>query len=96
MKIFFSKRAEEKYASTLDYLRENFGETATAVFKQKAADFIELLSGFPEMGVIEVETKKIRSFLLTKQTRVFYCIKKDKIIILTFFNTYQSPKKRPK
>jgi plasmid stabilization system protein ParE len=96
MKVFFSKRAEEKYASTLDYLRENFGETATKVFKQKAADFIKLLGSFPEMGLVEVESKKIRSFLLTKQTRVFYRITNDKIIILTFFNTYQSPKKKPK
>jgi plasmid stabilization system protein ParE len=96
MKVFFSKRAEEKYASTLDYLRENFGEAATKVFKQKAADFIQLLGAFPEMGILEVESKSIRSFLLTKQTRVFYRIKKDRIIILTFFNTYQSPKRKPK
>ena len=33
MKIFFTKRAEKKYGSVIEYLNENFGETVTRVFK---------------------------------------------------------------
>jgi len=48
------------------------------------------------MGVLEVQNKEIRSFLLTPQTRIFYRIEKEHIMILTFFDTRQNSSKRPK
>jgi len=52
------------------------------------------LENYPEIGVVEVDDKQIRGFQLTKQTRVFYRIKGERIIILTFFDVRQHPNKK--
>ena len=65
-------------------------------FEQKMVDFLDLLEDFPEIGVVEVIEKQIRGFQLTKQTRIFYRIKGERIIILTFFDVRQDPKKKPR
>jgi len=96
MQIFFTKRAETNYRDIKEYLTRKWGNAVTDVFEQKTADFlIFLLKNFPELGTEEVPEKQIRAFQLTKQTRVFYRLKKDKIIILMFFDVRQDPQKRP-
>lgn len=57
---------------------------------------ITLLEEFPELGSLEVPDKKIHGFQLTKQTRIFYRIAKQRIILLTLFDTRQNPANRPK
>jgi hypothetical protein len=59
-------------------------------------DFLDIVENFPDLGVVEVPEKQIRGFQLTKQTRIFYRIKKDRIVILTFFDVRQNPKKKPR
>ncbi len=96
MKIFLTKRAVKNYHSIKEYITNEWGENVAASFEQKTIDFFDLLETFPEIGSIEVAEKQIRGFLLTKQTRIFYRIKKEKIVILAFFDVRQSPKKKPK
>jgi plasmid stabilization system protein ParE len=55
---------------------------------------LDLLEDFPEIGAVEVVEKQIRGFQLTKQTMVFYRTKGEKIIILTFFDVRQDPRKK--
>ena len=96
MRISLTKRAEKNYRSIKDYITNEWGERVAEAFEQKTVDFLDLLEDFPEMGVVEVIEKQIRGFQLTKQTRVFYRIKGERIIILTFFDVRQDPKKRPR
>jgi plasmid stabilization system protein ParE len=58
-------------------------------------DFLDILEDFPEIGTTELAEKKIRGFQLTKQTRIFYRLKDDKIIILSFFDVRQNPGRKP-
>ena len=95
MKIFFTKKAEKSYRSIYNYIAIEWGEKVAIAFEQKTIDFINLLKNFPEIGISEVPEKQIHSFRLTRQTRIFYRIKKDHILILTFFDTRQSPTKKP-
>jgi plasmid stabilization system protein ParE len=95
MKIFFTKRAEKNFRSIKEYIVNEWGERVADAFEAKTVDFLDLLEDFPELGVIEVAEKQIRGFQLTKQTRVFYRIKGERIIVLTFFDVRQNPKKRP-
>lgn len=85
MRIFLTRRAKKAYTSIKDYIAKEWSETVAAAFEQKAIDFLDLLEDFPEIGTIEVNDTQIRGFQLTKQTKVFYRVKNDKIIILTFF-----------
>jgi len=64
-------------------------------FKLKVSYFVNTLGHFPEIGALELADKQIRSFAITTKTRVFYRIRKDKIVILTFFDVRQNPKKMP-
>ena len=96
MQIFFTKRAENNYRNIKEYLTKEWGNAVTDVFEQRTADFLRLLKDFPELGTEEVSEKQIRGFQLTKQTRVFYRLKKDRIIILMFFDVRQEPDKKPR
>jgi len=96
MKALYTKRAAKKYQAIKDYLTIEWGEKVVAAFEQKTIDFLDLIERFPEAGSLEIPEKQIRSFLLTKQIRIFYRIKGDKIILLTFFDTRSNPKKKLK
>jgi len=96
MKIFLTKRAEKNYHSIKNYIMNEWGKIVADAFEQKTVDFLDLLEDFPDIGETQVTEKQIRGFQLTKQTRVFYRIKPDRIIILTFFDVRQNPKKKPR
>ncbi|MEX0721008.1 MAG: type II toxin-antitoxin system RelE/ParE family toxin [Balneolaceae bacterium] len=96
MSIFLTKRAEKNYHSIKKFISEEWGEAVSVAFEQKTKDFFELLEKFPELGGLEFFDKEIRGFQLTRQTRVFYRIKEDSIIILSFFDVRQNPAKSPK
>lgn len=96
MEIFLTKRAEKNYVSIKEYITRKWGERISQVFEQKTVDFLDLLEIFPEMGTVEVVEKQIRGFQLTKQTKIFYRIRGTRIIILTFFDVRQDPKKKTK
>ncbi len=95
MKIFWTKRSKNRFDKINEYLNSEFGKDATERFRIKVFDFLELLSKFPELGSLEVPDKRIFGFQLSKQTRLFYRLKKDEIILLTFFDSRQDPKKKP-
>jgi len=94
MQVFVSKRAEQNYQSIKKYIIKDFGENVAAIFELRTIDFLDLLSNFPLIGSLEIPDKNIRAFQLTKQTRVFYRIKNENIIILNFFDVRQNPVKK--
>lgn len=96
MKILLSKRSKKNYRAIKDYIANEWGEKVAEAFEQKTIDFLDLLEDFPEIGAVDVIEKQIRGFQLTKQTRVFYRVKGDRIIILTFFDVRKDPKKKPR
>lgn len=96
MKILFTRRAKKSYHSIKARLSRKWGENLALAFEEKTIQFFSLLEKFPEMGTVEFEEKQIRGFSLTKQTRLFYRLKGERIIILNFFDVRQNPKKKLK
>lgn len=96
MRIVWTKKARKRFGEILDYIELKFGKTARQSFITKTKDFTRLLYEFPEIGTVEIPDKKLRGFQLTKQTRVFYRLKNDQIILLTFFDSRQNPRRRPR
>ena len=92
MKVFLTRRAERNYNSIKDYISQQWGDNTAFQFAQKTDELFQLLQNFPEMGPIEKDD--IRGFQLSRQTRILYRIRKDKIIILSFFDVRQNPKER--
>ena len=96
MIVLFTKRAERKFRSITDYISQEFGQSTATIFNQKVESFVEILKKYPEIGSLEFKEKQIRGFQLTTQTKLFYRIKEEKIIILTFFDVRQHPSKKLK
>lgn len=96
MRLIWTKTARSRFAEILNYIEREFGESARQQFRSKTKEFTTLLKEFPEMGAVEIRDKKIRGFQLTRQTRVFYRLSDNKITLLTFFDSRQDPRKKPR
>lgn len=96
MKVVWTKTARKTFYEILDYIHHRFGATARQSFITKTKDFTKLLLEFPEIGTLEIPEKKLRGFQLTRQTSIFYRIANNKIILLTFLDSRQDPKKSPR
>jgi len=90
-KIVWTKKALDSFENILDYLQKEYGTKTASEFAQKVYQTLDLLAEFPQMGSVEVKTKDIRGFLITKQTRLFYRlkVKVENITLLNFFDTRQ-------
>jgi len=95
MKVLWTKTAKRRLEEILFYIQNEFGDNARTHFRSKTIDFTKLLPEFPEIGTLEIPEKNLRAFQLTRQTRVYYRIKNERIIIVTFFDSRQDPKKKP-
>ncbi len=93
LKISWTKRADKKFDQIQRYLIEEWGENVAKAFTKKVYDILDTLSDFPEIGSLENKGKGIRGFTIVKQVNLFYRIKVDKIILLTFFDNRQNPKR---
>lgn len=93
LKIVWSKKADKKFDKILDYLQLKWGEKATSKFVKKVYNFLDILSDFPEIGTIENREKEIRGFTIVKQINIFYQVRKNKIILLDFYDNRQNPSK---
>tara|TARA_R110002020_G_scaffold382328_3_gene593106 strand:+ start:1946 stop:2236 length:291 start_codon:yes stop_codon:yes gene_type:complete len=91
MKVVVSKTALKNYHQIVDYLIETWGRSVGVQFEKRTKSFLDLLTDFPEIGINVNPEKKIRAFQLTSQTRIYYRVMKDKIVILTFFDVRQNP-----
>lgn len=76
--IQWTRTADKKFASIIEHLDNEWGEITVRKFVKKVDDFLEILSQFPEIGSTENSEKNIRGFVITKQTTIFYRIKKIK------------------
>lgn len=72
---------------------ERFGNNVAIAFEEKVKDFLSILGEFPEIGQVVHIPTGIRGFQLTKQTKLLYRIKKEEIILLSFFDVRQDPGK---
>ena len=96
MKILFTRRAKKNYHSIKERLYRKWGEKVALAFEEKTIQFLDLLEQFPETGSVELKEKQIRGFQLTKQTRLFYRLTPESIIILNLFDVRQNLKKKLK
>ena len=92
MQVYITPRAERNFDSIVDYIKQKWGEKTAREFIQKVDEIFILLKNFPLMG--QVENNDIRGFQLSRQTRIVYRIRDNKIIILSFFDVRQDPKKK--
>lgn len=92
MEVLVTPRAAQKFEELVAFITLKWGEKAASTFVQHLNDAFSQLQNYPLMGA--VEHLDIRGLQVSPQTRILYRIRNDKIIILSFFDVKQHPKKR--
>jgi len=92
--IVWRRKANNEFNAIINYLQKNWNDKVTKSFVEKAYQIIEILREYPEMGTIENYEKQIRGFVITKHNTLYYRIEGDELILLSFFDNRQNPKKR--
>jgi plasmid stabilization system protein ParE len=93
-KIIWTKRANHKFNSIIDYLEQEWGSNVTRNFVKRTYTIIDLISDMPELGPLENPEKMIRGFLLTKHNKLFYRVTQGEIILLNFFDNRSGIKRK--
>ncbi len=94
LKIFWTTSAVKRFDSIIEYINIEWGEHSESIFVKKVYDFLDILYEFPEIGSIENKKLNIRGFMIVKQITLFYQIRKDKIVLLNFYDNRQKPKRK--
>jgi plasmid stabilization system protein ParE len=92
MQVYVTPRAERHFDSIVYYIKQKWGDSTAKEFIHKVDSIFKLLQNYPQLG--QLESNDIRGFQLTHQTRVLYRVRDNKIIILSFFDVRQDPKKK--
>jgi plasmid stabilization system protein ParE len=92
MQVFVTARAEKNFDSIVDYITDKWGESTAKQFVLKTDEIFKLLQNYPTMG--QIESGDIRGFQLSRQTRLLYRIRNEKIIVLAFFDVRKDPNKK--
>jgi plasmid stabilization system protein ParE len=91
--IVWTKRANYKFNTILEYLELEWGDRVTRNFIKRTYDITQLISENPELGTLENQERNIRGFLLTKHNRLFYRFTDTELFVLNFFDTRSGPKR---
>jgi plasmid stabilization system protein ParE len=91
-KLEFSNRSLKEIRIIVDYLNSKWSEKTSKKFLNKLKENIDLIQINPELFPIS-EFEELRKCVVSKQTTVFFIIEKNKIYIVSVFDTRQNPNK---
>ena len=91
-KLEFSNRSLKEIRIIVDYLNSKWSEKTSKKFLNKLKENIDLIQINPELFPIS-EFEELRKCVVSKQTSVFFIIEKNKIYIVSVFDTRQNPNK---
>jgi len=89
--IQWTKRADKKLDQIISHLQQDWGEKSVRDFMTYLYDFLDLLSGYPEIGAIQYPEKGIRAFVLKKQLTIYYKVSGKQILLLDLFDNRSDP-----
>jgi plasmid stabilization system protein ParE len=91
-KLEFSNRSLKEIRIIVDYLNSKWSEKTSKKFLNKLKENIDLIQINPELFPIS-EFEELRKCVVSKQTTVFFIIEKNKVYIVSVFDTRQNPNK---
>ncbi|HLP52396.1 MAG TPA: hypothetical protein VK154_16020 [Chitinophagales bacterium] len=93
MKVFWTAEAEESFSQNITYLEENWNEEVIGKFIGKTEEAISTITKHPTLYPIINKQKGIHKCLVVKQIALYYRVHNNRIDLLTFWNTFQNPKR---
>jgi plasmid stabilization system protein ParE len=91
-KLQFSNRSLKEIKNIVEYLNSKWSERTSKKFLNKLKENIDLIQINPELFPIS-EFEELRKCVVSKQTTVFFIIEKNKVYIVSVFDTRQNPNK---
>ena len=92
-KVVVSKTARKKLEKLFEYLITQWSLKAKNEFVEKLDSSIEIIKRQPEIFPESKKGKKLRRYVITKQTTLYYRFDSKRINIVTIFDTRQHPNK---
>lgn len=90
MQVVWTEQAEHTLTRLLEYLEVTWGEAVARAFAERALAYVELVGRsprlFPQCGIDDV-----RRCLIHPNTSLYYVVKTDKVVLLSFFDNRQDP-----
>ncbi len=93
LQIVWTPNALEDYKQVVDYLLKEWPLKVATDFVATTEERVQMLGSFPNIGIVSIKDPKIRSIVITKHNKLYYCIVADKIEILDIFDTRQDSSK---
>lgn len=92
--VIYKKRYLNSLDKLLEYLEKQWPAETASDFLNVLENCITAIKINPHIG-IETKIKNTRSILITKHNRLYYRLKKEKIVILNMIDTRRNPSKNP-
>jgi plasmid stabilization system protein ParE len=92
--ITWSPKALDNFHDILHYLEENWDKSVTKDFVYKTENIIHQISEYPKSYRQISNKNSVREAVITKHNLLLYCIYKNQIFLLAFFDTRKHPKKK--
>ena len=94
--IEWSPRSKNDYLKLLEHLQEEWGEKVVKKFNGRLQTVLKTIASTPRLYPASSRMKDVRRCVVSKQTSLYYRVKKDKIELITLFDTRQDPRKLKK
>ncbi len=91
--VIWSPRSESSFYNILDYLKEYWTEKEIENFILSAETVINYIAEHPHM-FRKTNMRNVREALVIPQNLLVYKIFPKKIVLITFYDTRQSPRKK--
>lgn len=92
MKITWSDKAEEDFASNIEYLYQDWNEAVVQDFTAETERVLKIIQATPKI-FRKHKKSNVHVAPITKHITLFYDVKKKEIQLLRFWNNFQNPRK---
>ncbi|SDH18987.1 Plasmid stabilization system protein ParE [Dyadobacter soli] len=94
MPVRWTAEAEKSFTDIIAHLETNWSEKEVRKFIRKTKDVLKQISVFPLMYEASRARPGVRKGFVTKQCTLFYKVKKDHIVLLSFWDNRRKPTSR--
>lgn len=93
--VIWTPEATETFNNNLNYLEKEWSAIVYDQFIERVYDVISKISENPNLYTCVDKNRNIFRSVITKQILLFYRVKENQIYLISFWNAYQDPERRP-
>lgn len=93
LEVIITPRAKKEVLNIFEYLEFKWSERIRRNFANKLYKIVATVAHNPELFPTSTVNKKLRKCVITKQVSLFYHFDKNKIVVVSVFDTRQNPNK---